>query len=121
VSLLRTLRKALAPEYREVIQSLRPALYGMPFLGDVQQRQVQQLDRSFFVGEGAARLDRLAQSHVQRLYGVGRVDDLADIGREREEGHYLLPMPAPELADGAVFEVPFSPQKPPVVAPHFRG
>src|ERR1035437_10062807 len=79
----------------------------MPLLGDVHQRQVQQLDRSVFIGEGAAGLDHLAQSHVQRLYGVGRVDDFSDIGRERKEGHNLFPMPAPELADRAVFGIPF--------------
>src|ERR1017187_7655405 len=99
--------EAVSPENREVVQGLRPALYRMPLLGDVHQGQVQQLDRRFFIGEGAAGLDHLAQSHVQRLYCVGRVDDFADVGRECEEGHDLLPVPAPELADRAVFGIPF--------------
>src|ERR1039458_7362365 len=79
----------------------------MPLLGDVHQRQVEQLDRSVFIGEGAAGLDHLAQSHVQGLYRVGGVNDFSNIGREREEGHDLLPVPAPELADRAVFGIPF--------------
>src|ERR1035438_10723469 len=76
----------------------------MPLLGDVHQRQVEQLDRSVFIGEGAAGLDHLAQSHVQGLYRVGGVNDFSNIGREREEGHDQLQVPAPELADRAVLD-----------------
>ena len=55
--------------------------------------------------------DRLADLAVQALDRVGRVDDLADLRREREERNHLLPLAAPAgddrwvlLAPGAFLE-----------------
>src|SRR5277367_6148278 len=90
------MRKAVFPENGEAIELLQTALNGLPFLSDILQSQVKQFHGSFFIGKRSARLDDLPQGHIQRLYRVGGVNDLADLGREREERHDLLPVPAPE-------------------------
>ena len=79
--------------------ALRLALGGAASLGafagsfvfDVADRQPEQLDHGVVVGEVAAVLDDLAQLVVQRLDRVGGVDDLADLGRERQERDEPLP------------------------------
>src|SRR4051794_34024633 len=98
--------EAIFPENGEAIESLRPALDGMPLLGNIAESQIQQLYGRFLVGERAACLDDLPQGHIQRLYRVGGVDDLADLGRKREERNDLLPVPPPKLTNRTVLAVP---------------
>ena len=59
------------------------------------------------MGKHAAVFGDLAQGPVDRLNGVGRVDDFADLGRILQEGDEFRPVRAPTLADRGVFAVPF--------------
>jgi hypothetical protein len=68
-----------------------------PLLGREPERQKQQLQRRFFVGESTARLDDLAQRPVQRFDAVGRVDCLANVRRVVERNNVL-----PELLEDSI-------------------
>ena len=52
-----------------------------PLLADVAQGQIKQLGQRLIAGKRAPILAQLAQPHVDRLDGIGRVDDLANFGR----------------------------------------
>jgi hypothetical protein len=62
-----------------------------PLVLDVADGEPEQLDDGVVVGEVPAVLDDLAELVVQRLDGVGRVDDAADLGRELQERDEPLP------------------------------
>ena len=68
-----------------------------PFVLDVADRQPQELDGGVIAGEVAAVLGDLAQLVVQRLDGVGGVDDPAQGRGEDQEGREPLPGPLPGL------------------------
>src|SRR6516225_10470266 len=74
---------------------LAPAGFPGPVAGalvlDVADRQPQQLDDRVIVREVAPVLDDLAQLVVQALDRVRGVDDLPDLGRERQERGEPLP------------------------------
>lgn len=46
---------------------------------DIAQRQPKRFDRGLVIREVAARLDDLAQLHVQALNGVGRINDPSNL------------------------------------------
>lgn len=60
-----------------------------PFGGDVSQRQPDQLAGRVVAGEVPTRLDDLAQSRVDTLDRVVRVDHPAHFGREGEERNHM--------------------------------
>jgi len=83
----------------------------LPFRLDLPQCQVDQLDCRVIARKMSLVPDRLADLAMQALDRVGRVDDLADLRREREERDDLLPLAAPAgddrwvlLAPGAFLE-----------------
>lgn len=55
---------------------LRLALRHRPLLTDVVQRHFEQFQKGLIAGKRVSALDHLAQAHVHRLDGMGRVDDL---------------------------------------------
>ena len=65
------------------------------FVLDGADRQPQQLDCRVVAGEVAAVLGDLPELVVQRLDGVGGVNDAAQLGRERQERGEPLPRGAP--------------------------
>ncbi len=62
---------------------------------DVSQGQPDQLGSRIVAGEVPACPDDLAQSRVDALNRVGRVDHPADLRREGEERNHVAPGPAP--------------------------
>jgi hypothetical protein len=56
-----------------------------PLLGYVVQHQIKQFEQRIVAGERPTVLRDFAQTHVHRLDGVGRVDDLPYLGRIVEE------------------------------------
>ena len=72
------------------------------FVLDVHDRQPEQLDRGVIVGEVAAVLDDLAALVVQRLDAVGRVNDFAQSGSERQERDEPFPGVLPGRGRGRV-------------------
>ena len=72
------------------------------FVFDVADGQPEQLDHGVVVGEVAAVLDDLPELVVQRLDRVGGVDDLAELGRERQERDEPLPGVLPGRHRGRV-------------------
>lgn len=73
---------------------------------DVVDRQVEDLQDGVVGRERAPGLGDLAELVVQRLDGVGRVDDLADRRIEIEERDEPVPTPAPEVDDPPVDGTP---------------
>ena len=70
-----------------------------PFLADVIQGQIEQLEH-FVVGwERSSGLGDVAQTHVDGLDGVGRVNHLANVRREFKERDQARPVSPPRLAD----------------------
>src|SRR5882762_11036896 len=94
------LREAILPQQGEAVEGLPPALDVLPSSGQVVEGEIHHLQGSVLAGEGAARLDGLAQTHVQALNGVGGVDDLADLSRELEEGDHAQFLRHKALIDG---------------------
>lgn len=66
-----------------------------PLLRNISQRKIQQLERSLVTGKRTPIFRHLPQRHIQRLYGVGRVDDLADFRRIPEQRDDSLPVCSP--------------------------
>src|SRR3954447_13450493 len=92
----------------ELVECGLPVVGGASSLGsgvgaaEVSAAEVEQLDQSIVVGEVAAGLADLAELVVDALDHVGGVDDLADLGCEREERDDLLPGRLPVPADRGV-------------------
>ncbi len=53
-----------------------------------------------------ARLDDLAQPHVHRLNGIGRVEDPPHLRGEGKEGRHVVPGPSPQAANGRMLGPP---------------
>ena len=68
--------EAIFPLNREVIQCGRPVLNGVPFLGHVQQGEVQQLDGGFRLCP--EQLPLLVEIHNRQYDDVAHVDVLGD-------------------------------------------
>ena len=65
-----------------------------PLLADVIQGQVEQFQQRIVTGKRSPVLRNLAQSHVHRLNGVSRVNDLAylrQILKERRDTRPIRP------------------------------
>ena len=75
-------------------------------VADAVDGEVEDLQDGVVGGKRALGLGDLAQLVVQRLDGVGRVDDLADRGVEREERGEPVPVPTPQIDDGRVAAAP---------------
>src|SRR6266566_922740 len=73
-----------------------------PAAADVAHAEVEQLQQRVVVGEVPTVLRDLAQLVVDALDRVGGVEDVADLGREREERDHVFPVVTPELDDAAV-------------------
>jgi hypothetical protein len=73
-----------------------------PLVLDVTDGEPQRLDDGVVVGEVAPVLDDLAELVVQRLDGVGGVDDLAGLRGELEERDEPLPGVLPGRHGGRV-------------------
>ena len=100
-------REPLAELYRQLRLGSLPLLRRpLPFRLDLAQSQEDQLDRRVIAREVLLVADGLAHLAVQTLDGVGGVEDLADLGREREEGDDLLPLAPPAGDDGRVLLAP---------------
>ena len=70
-------------------------------LGNISQRQIEQLDGSIVIGEMAAIFNDFSELHVQALDGIGRVlSHLGGVGEKRDD---LFPLPFPDQRDGRVF------------------
>src|SRR3954470_18734145 len=66
---------------------------------EIPAAQVDQLDQGLVGGEVTAGLADLAEPLVDAFDHVRGVDDLADLGREGEEGNHLLPGGLPLASD----------------------
>jgi len=73
----------------------------------VLKSEPDELDCGVIVWELAAGFDDLADRGVQRLDGVGRVDDPTDISWKGKEGNDLFPIAPPALRDGRILRAPF--------------
>lgn len=78
----------------------------LPLLRDVSQGEIDQLGGRLVAGEVPARFDDFSQLHVQRLDGVGGVDDLAHVRGVGEERNDFFPVPAPAGRDRWIFLAP---------------
>jgi len=52
-----------------------------PFLANVAQRQIEEFQQRLVARERAAIFGDLAQAHIHRLDGIGRVNDFPDLRR----------------------------------------
>ena len=73
------------------------------FVFDVADGQPEQFDHGVVGGEMAAVLDDFAELVVQALDRVRGVDDLAELGWERQERDEPLPGAFPDGQRGLVF------------------
>jgi hypothetical protein len=98
------LHEALTEEDSELRLGHRPfPWWHFPrLLGSVQDQE-QQFQRGFVIGEMPSCPNRAPELRIQGLYGVGGVEDPANIVREGIERDDLAPGPPPALADGGVF------------------
>lgn len=62
-----------------------------PIDRDIAQGQPDQFGGGIITGEMLPGLDDLAQLRIDVFYGVGRINDPAHCGREREEGNHPIP------------------------------
>jgi hypothetical protein len=76
-----------------------------PFGADVFEAQVEELEKRVDGGEKIPVAADLAKRAVERLDGIGGVDDFADLRGEVEEGGELVPVGLPAAADGGVFGI----------------
>ncbi len=79
-----------------------------PPFGNVVQRQIEQFEQRLIAGERSSILRNLAQTHVYRFDGVGRVNDAPDLRRVIEERRDAIPVPAPRLHDRRVLCSPLT-------------
>lgn len=85
----------------KAVECRRPVSHRLgPLLGDVPDRQVEQLVQRVSVGKQVTVSADLAKRAVERLDGVGGVDDLADVVGVVEERDYVFPVGFPAPADG---------------------
>ena len=66
---------------------------------DVADRQIEDLRHGVFGGEMPPGFGDLVELVVQRLYGVGRVNDFADGGVEGQERTEAFPVVSPQIND----------------------
>src|ERR1700730_12007067 len=93
-----SLRETLRKFHRKAVESGLPVPNGhSPFLGDIAHRQVDHLVHRLIRGENTVVVSDLAQSHIERLNRVGRVDHAADIGRKRKKREHPRPPRSPGL------------------------
>lgn len=97
---------AVFPQQREAVQRRLPLDRPIPFADHIAQRQVHHLQGRVLAGKSHPRLQGSPQTHVQRFDRVGRVDHLADFGREGKKRNHLQPLPAPQRRDGCIAAVP---------------
>jgi hypothetical protein len=69
--------KARFPQNAKAVESVFPTMDGSPFSGQTSRRQIHDLQDGLFAKKRDARSERLTQAQVERIYGVGGVDDLA--------------------------------------------
>lgn len=71
-----------------------------PFLADVVQRQVKQIQQRFIVWERSPILGNLAQAHVHRFNRIGGVGHFPDFRWVNEERDDAWPVALLGLNDG---------------------
>jgi hypothetical protein len=76
------------------------------FLADVGQSQIEQFEQRIITGERSPVLGDLAQTHVHRLDGIGRVNDAPYLRRVIKERRDACPVAAPRFDDGGVVSAP---------------
>jgi hypothetical protein len=69
-------------------------------------RQINHFFGRFIGREQLSLLNSLAYDAVERLYGIGGVDRLADILRVAEQGIEVVPMGLPGTTDLWIFFIP---------------
>ena len=89
-----------------MIEGFAPFADGFgPFFSGILQSQIEQLGGGFLRGKEASGFDDLAQGAVERLDGIGGVDDSADIFGKSKKGRQMGPVFSPGLADGGEIRV----------------
>ena len=81
-----------------------------PFLTEIPEAEVEQFDQGFVIGEAAPNLDQSSEAHVDRLDGIGGVDDFPDFRWKVEERDQPAPITPPGLTDGGDSPDPTSPR-----------
>ena len=79
-----------------------------PFFGYVGQSQVEQFEQGIITGKRAPILGDLAQTHVHRLNGAGRVNDAPYLRRVIKERGNSRPVAAPGFHNGGVVRAPLA-------------
>jgi len=91
------------------IQSRLPVPnWHVPFLANISQCQVEQFAQRLIAWKRSTVLRDLAQTHVHRLNGIGRVNHLANLRRIVKERNDALPVSSPALHDGRIVFAPYS-------------
>ena len=94
--------------YGESVQRCLPIPDGhSPFFADISQRQPEDFENGLIVGESPLGFGHLAQAHVQRFYGIRRIDHLPDFRRVVKEGDYPLPVGPPGFCDERITGIVF--------------
>lgn len=90
------------------IQSRLPVPnWHVPFLANIFQCQVEQFAERLIAWKRPTVLRDLAQAHVHRLNGIGRVNHLANLWRIVKERNDALPVAPPTLHDGRIVFAPY--------------
>ena len=77
------------------------------FASQIAHSQVYHLVDRLIGREDAMIARHLAQRHIDRLNGIGGVDDLANVLWEGKERDHVCPVSSPRLADRRVEGIPF--------------
>jgi hypothetical protein len=91
----------------KTIESGPPVFDGHgPFLGNIPEGQVKQLEYGILIWKGALRLEHLSEGAIERLNCVSGVGHPAAISRIGKERNNPLAMPQPQATDGGVVGIP---------------
>jgi hypothetical protein len=74
--------EARFPQNAKAVKGVFPTVDGSPFFGQISGRQIHHLQDGVFAKKRDPRPDRFTQAQVERFYGVGGVDNLAETGKE---------------------------------------
>ena len=80
----------------------------VPFLANISQRQVEQIAQRLIAWKRSTILCNLAQAHVHRLNGIGRVNHFANLRWIVKERNDALPVTLPALHNGRIVFTPYS-------------
>ena len=93
---------------KPIQRSLPDPNWHVPFLANISQCQVEQFAQRLIAWKRSAVLRDLAQAHVHRLNGIGRVNHFANLWWIVKERNDALPVSSPALHDGRIVFAPYS-------------